>query len=50
MGGYYNESPRSGMGDNDLTPVAQDRNIRRAVLNAVMNLRVSQNAGKFLIT
>jgi hypothetical protein len=36
------------MGNMDWIDVAQDRDIWRAVVNAVMNLEVPQNAGNFL--
>jgi hypothetical protein len=39
------EIERDGM---DLIDLAQDRNKLRALVNAVLNLRVTQNAGKFL--
>jgi hypothetical protein len=35
-------------GDMDWIDLAQDRNQWKVLLNTVMNLRVSQNIGKFL--
>jgi hypothetical protein len=37
-----------GWGDVDWIGLAQDRNRWRALVNAVMNLQVQQNARKFL--
>ena len=37
-----------GCGDTDLIELAQDRDRWWALVNTVMNLRVSQNAGNFL--
>jgi hypothetical protein len=37
-----------GWGDMDWVDLAQDRDQRRALVNMTMNLRVPQNAGKFL--
>jgi hypothetical protein len=49
MGGkYYNGSSRSGMGGMDWIDMAQDRDRWLAVVSAVMNLWVPQNAGNFL--
>jgi hypothetical protein len=37
-------------GDIEWIDLAQDRDIWRALVNVVMNLRVPQNAGNFLIS
>ena len=37
-----------GCGGMDWIDLARDRERRRALMNAVMNLRVPQNAGNFL--
>jgi hypothetical protein len=37
-----------GWGDMDWFDLAQDRDKKRALVNMVMNLRASQNVGKFL--
>jgi hypothetical protein len=37
-----------GWGDVDWIGLAQDMNRWRALVNLVLNLRVSENAGKFL--
>jgi hypothetical protein len=47
-GKEQNGSSKSGMGGMDWIDMAQDRGRWRAVVNAVMNLRIPQNAGNFL--
>jgi len=37
-----------GLGGEDLIDMAQDRERWRALVNAAMNLRVTENSGKFL--
>jgi len=39
---------RNGMEDMDSIALSQDRNVCRGLVNAVMNLRVTLNAGDFL--
>jgi hypothetical protein len=43
-----NRSPGSGMESMDWIDLAQERDRWRALLNAIMNLRVPQNVGNFL--
>jgi len=39
---------RNGSGDMDWIDLAQDKDSRWALLNAVMNLQIALNAGNFL--
>ena len=48
MGEYLNGYLRSDKGDMEWIELAQDRDKWRALVSAVMNLLVQQNAGNFL--
>jgi hypothetical protein len=48
VGCYKYRFSRSGMGGIDWTDLAQDKDRSWTLVNAVINIRVPQTAGKFL--